>query len=203
MTTRHLDLGCGPTPRNPYRADEAHGLDIALPPGLSPDLFRRADLTYEPIPHPDSSFDSISAFDFLEHVPRVFPTVDGRSSRFPFIELMDEIWRVLKPAGRFYAITPGYPRPEAFQDPTHVNFITLKTHEYFCESPPKGRMYGFRGAFQALRVDWALLPQDFDAARGEMRWQEKFRRWRRKREGKESHIVWEFAAIKPKAADGR
>ena len=33
-------------------------------------FFRLANLSIDPIPHPDSSFDSISAFDFLEHVPR-------------------------------------------------------------------------------------------------------------------------------------
>jgi hypothetical protein len=27
--TRHLDLGCGPVPRNPYKQDELFGVDIA------------------------------------------------------------------------------------------------------------------------------------------------------------------------------
>ncbi|MBK9624661.1 MAG: hypothetical protein IPO38_08895 [Rhodocyclaceae bacterium] len=27
--TRHLDIGCGSTPRNPYQRTEAHGVDIA------------------------------------------------------------------------------------------------------------------------------------------------------------------------------
>ena len=95
MTTRHLDLGCGARPRNPYGRDELHGIDLA--PRHEPGAFevRRANLALEPIPYPDDHFDSVSAYDFLEHVPRVLPTADGRDTRFPFVELMNEVWRVL------------------------------------------------------------------------------------------------------------
>jgi SAM-dependent methyltransferase len=110
MVTRHLDLGCGGVPRNPYRRDEAHGIDIALAAGLDERLFRRANLSVEPIPHADASFESVSAFDFFEHVPRVLGTADSRGTRFPFIELMNEIHRILKPGGRLWALTPAYPR---------------------------------------------------------------------------------------------
>jgi len=196
-TTRHLDLGCGATPRNPYGRDEVHMIDIVAPEGVDAARFRSANLSLQPIPHEDSSFDSISAFDFLEHVPRLLATADGANTRFPFIELMNEIWRVLRPGGRFYAVTPGYPRAEAFQDPTHVNFITEKTHEYFCGERPMGRMYGFSGRFDALRAQWALLPQDFDAERGPIAWSERMKRKRHLRKGKMSHLLWEFAAVKP------
>jgi len=43
---------------------------------------------------------------------------------------MQEVWRVSKPSGRLYALTPRT-CAEAFQDPTHVNFITAMTHTYF------------------------------------------------------------------------
>ncbi|MDQ3205818.1 MAG: hypothetical protein M3Q40_04805 [Pseudomonadota bacterium] len=39
----------------------------------------------EPIPYPDGSFGSVSAYDFLEHVPRIFPSADGRATVFPFV----------------------------------------------------------------------------------------------------------------------
>jgi len=196
VTTRHLDLGCGPSPRNPYRCDEAHGVDIALPAGLDPARFRSANLSVEPIPHPDASFDTLSAFDFLEHVPRVLATPDGRGTRFPFIELMNEVHRVLKPGGRFYAVTPAWPRPEAFHDPTHVNFITRGTWEYFCGAQPLARMYGFTGRFDKLRNEWALHPEALtpDAQLGLAR---RFKRWRRERAGRLSHLIWEFACVKP------
>lgn len=198
MPTRHLDLGCGPTPRNPYRRDEAHGIDIALPAGLDPRFFRRANLAVEPIPHPDSSFDSVSAFDFLEHVPRVLGTADGRGTRFPFVELMSEVHRVLKPDGRFYAVTPAYPRPEAFHDPTHVNVVTDGTWAYFCGAAPPAAMYGYTGRFEMLRNDWVLHPEGLvpDAALSTLR---RFKRWRRARRGGLSHVAWEFACVKPAA----
>lgn len=198
MPTRHLDLGCGAKPRNPYHRDEAHGVDIALPPGLDPALFKSANLSLEPIPHPDSSFDSVSAFDFIEHVPRVLGTPDGRGTRFPFIDLMNEIHRVLKPGGRLYAVTPAFPSPAAFHDPTHVNTITAGTAGYFCGEAPEARMYGFTGRFEALRNDWGLHPEALDPA-AQFGLARRFKRWRRARMGRLSHLVWEFACVKPGA----
>ena len=61
---------------------------------------------------------------------------------------MNEIYRVLKPGGTFYAITPYYPRDEAFVDPTHVNIITNKTHTYFQAHNIKQECMGLRGALK-------------------------------------------------------
>ena len=44
---------------------------------------------------------------------------------------MNEIYRVLKPNGIFYGITPVYPKESVFVDPTHVNFITKNSFKYF------------------------------------------------------------------------
>ena len=66
---------------------------------------------------------------------------------------MNEIYRVLKPGGLFYASTPAFPSPEAFQDPTHVNIITDGTHEYFCGGNPDARIYGFTGQFVAIEAE--------------------------------------------------
>ena len=115
---------------------------------------RTANLALAPIPWPDGHFGSVSAFDFLEHVPRVLATADGSTTFFPFVKLMHEIWRVLAPAGLFYAITPGFPREEAFRDPTHVNYLSERSHEYFCGESPLGRMYGFAGEFRIVRTRW-------------------------------------------------
>ena len=196
MATRHLDLGCGPVPRNPYDHDEVHAVDLGTPAGLDPQRFRRANLSLEPIPHPDSSFDSVSAFDFLEHIPRVLVTADGRGTRLPFVELMDEIHRVLKPGGRFYALTPAFPREAAFLDPTHVNFIAEGTWEYFCGERPMARMYGYRGTFRMLRNEWGMVPEAF-SAQAAMVWSRRLRRWRLARLGRLSHLVWEFGCVKP------
>lgn len=160
----HLDLGCGKRPRNPYRRARVCGVDIRALSSSSDFEFRAANLNVDPIPYPDHHFGSISAFDFIEHVPRILGSADGRSTAFPFIRLMNEAWRVLAPGGRLYAVTPAYPHAEAFQDPTHVNIITERTHEYFCGDNPLGRMYGFTGHFVVRRAEWVRLHESFIAA---------------------------------------
>lgn len=144
--TRSLDMGCGSTPRNPFNADELFGVDIA--DGLGPNV-RRADLAVEPIPYESESFEFVSAYDFIEHLPRLVYAPHRRNS---FIEFMNEVWRVLKMGGHFVSSTPCYPNPEAFMDPTHVNIITDKTFiAYFDNVNRWAAMYGFTGAFAILQ----------------------------------------------------
>jgi SAM-dependent methyltransferase len=146
--TSTLDLGCGPFPKNPFQAEQVYGVDIFEDKNKS---IMRADLFKEPIPFPDNSFDFLTAFDFIEHVPRVIYCPD---LRFSFVKLMDEIYRVLKPKGKFLSFTPGYPWNGAFTDPTHVNFITLDTFPVYFGVNPLARMYGFKGSFEIERNDW-------------------------------------------------
>ena len=132
--TISLDLGCGETIRNPYQALQVIGLDI-----------QDADLAIEPIPHPDDYFDFVTAYDFLEHIPRLLYVPQRR---YPFVELMSEVWRVMKVGGKFLSSTPAFPHAPAFQDPTHVNIITPLTFaEYFDDEKTWAKMYGFKGKF--------------------------------------------------------
>ena len=147
--TRTLDLGCGTAPRNPFRAEVVCGVDLRAD---EPRQIRYADLAIEPIPFADASFDYLTAYDFIEHVPRV---LYAPARRAPFVELMNEIDRVLKPGGVLLAVTPAFPFTRAFQDPTHVNIITEDTFPaYFCGPEPQARMYGFRGGFALVRQGW-------------------------------------------------
>ena len=191
--TRHLDLGCGPRPRNPYVRDELFGVDIAPSDVTEKATIRKANLALHAIPFPDHYFDSVSAFDFLEHVPRIMPTADGLDTRFPFIELMNEVHRVLKPNGLFYALTPCYPSVEAFQDPTHVNIMTARTHLYFTGSSPLGRMYGFSGHFETRKAEWVVHKDALNPLKP-LTLSQLFRRLNYRLKGKFSHIAWEFAA---------
>jgi SAM-dependent methyltransferase len=197
MTTRHLDLGCGATPRNPYRQAEVHAIDLVRPQGVAADLFRVANLACQPIPYPEDTFASVSAYDFLEHVPRVLAAADGSGTVFPFVRLMDEIWRVLAPGGLFYALTPAVPAVAAFADPTHVNFISDETHSYFCGESPPARAYGFSGRFEARRAERAMIPEDLEPGT-RLSWSRAVKRAVRRARGRLSHVVWELEAVKPR-----
>ncbi|TAN09012.1 MAG: class I SAM-dependent methyltransferase [Rhodanobacteraceae bacterium] len=209
LPDRHLDLGCGKSPRNPYQRAQLCGVDIQPRDPAADFDCRTANLAIEPIPFPDNHFGSVSAFDFIEHIPRILVAPDRSGTRFPFVQLMGEIWRVLAPGGRFYALTPAYPHLEAFTDPTHVNIITVHTHEYFCGPEPLGRMYGFTGDFRALRVRWTLRGAAYGAIRGSAdnysaakRTARRLRalsRWMRGKQptAKPPYLLWELEATKP------
>jgi SAM-dependent methyltransferase len=196
--TRHLDLGCGPVPRNPYQRDELFGVDLSGSTDGGP--IRRANLVMQAIPFADNSFESVSAYDFLEHVPRVLPTADGQGTRFPFIELMNEVWRVLKPGGMLYAVTPVYPGKAAFQDPTHVNIMTVDTHAYFTRPQKMAAMYGFTGDFEARRVQLTRPNPAVAFIPPPSGWWERLRLAHRIRRGACGHLIWEFEAVKAAAS---
>ena len=151
---RTLDIGCGEFPRNLFESSNAFGCDIR---GSDDGSVLGVDLFNEPIPFPDKFFDYVTAYDFIEHVPRVLVSPTGKT-RFPFIDLMNEIYRVLKPGGIFFSKTPAFPSKEVFQDPTHVNIITEDTFPmYFCSDAQNGlhaKIYGFNGSFTLISQEW-------------------------------------------------
>jgi len=194
MKTKHLDIGCGSSPRNPYNQDELYGVDISIA-NADGEFFKSANLTLENIPFADDQFDSVSAFDFLEHVPRQLHSLSTGVSRVPFIELMNEVWRVLKPNGVFYALTPCFPHQSAFVDPTHVNYITDQTHKYFCGDTALGKMYGFTGDFKVIRSERVIPKDAFNPTSSFKSFVRKFHR-KIFKPADISHIVWVFVAIK-------
>lgn len=149
INKKHLDIGCGSNPRNPYHCEELYGVDI-LDQQMSGFNYQQCNVVLEKLPFDDSTFDSVSAYDFLEHIPR-FAIIDN-SSQFPFVNFMNEAHRVLKPGGIFYAITPCYPREEAFVDPTHTIILLLHVTTQV--------MYGFTGSFEVIRVQMAKVSQE-------------------------------------------
>jgi SAM-dependent methyltransferase len=196
-TTRHLDMGCGNRIRNPYQAQELYGVDFGC--SLPQERFRKADLSLDPLPFDDGFFDSVSAYDVLEHIPRVVcinapEAASGMKTRNCFIELMNEVWRVLKLSGRFYAVTPAFPSKKAFIDPTHVNFITDRTHHYFCGNHPLAGMYGFVGRFKCLRAKRIRQKYDFEPL--SLSPSQSLRKMVDFVGRKRHHMLWEFEAVK-------
>lgn len=144
--SKTLDLGCGKKPRNPFSAETIFGVDIGT---IHVQNVIQVDLSQSPIPFEDGFMDYVTAFDFIEHIPRV---VYLPNLRFSFVELMNEVHRVLKPGGIFLAQTPIYPFSACFTDPTHVNPVTSETFSlYFDDKQKWGAMYGFKGSFSVRR----------------------------------------------------
>ena len=127
-----LNLGCGEK-RLPEH------INIDLRPGPAVDVV--ADCLR--LPFADNSAEAVRAFDFLEHVAN-----DRR------IQIIEEIWRVLKDGGLFEHLTPSTDGRGAFQDPTHLSFWNLNSWFYFCPSMVSGRrFYGIKAAFQPHKLE--------------------------------------------------
>lgn len=148
VNTSTLDIGCGLNPKNPFNAEQIYGIDIRE--SDNPNI-KKADLNVEAIPFNDKTFDYVTAFDFIEHIPRILYMPNRR---FPFVELMNEVYRVLKPNGIFFSFTPAFPMAPAWRDPTHVNIITDETFTmYFCKPELGAKMYGFSGNFSLVKQE--------------------------------------------------
>lgn len=156
MTTS-VDLGSGNNPKNPFKADVVIGCDIN---NFNRDDIKVCILGYDSLPFGDNEIDYFTAFDLFEHIPKFDSQI---LFKYPFIFLMNEIWRSLRPGGKLYAEMPTYPNMNLFTDPTHVNYITPESARYFArEVTGDGHImgddrleyckgYGFVGKFLALR----------------------------------------------------
>lgn len=146
-----IDLGCGGSPRNKFNIPDILGVDLHSADSGSVVV---ADLSREPIPAGDRRQQLVTAFDFLEHIPRWERATEGLRS--PFLDLMNDVHRVLEPGGLFYAETPAFPMAEAFQDPTHVNIVTPKTFSHYLAGPAWARQYGYTGRFKLVFMGWRV-----------------------------------------------
>jgi len=132
-----LHLGCGRTNLEKY-----FGLDIEGYDGV--DMVADAE---EVLPIPDNTFDHAYAQDFLEHL------VPQKS-----IHIMEEIYRVLKPGGKFQFTVPSTDGNNiaAFQDPTHYSFWNEMKFRYFLgeESGISFRpIYDIKCHFKVLKLE--------------------------------------------------
>ncbi len=146
----NVDLGCG------FRKTGNLGIDVT-PDRTNADLICR--LGFEPIPLDDEIADSIYCRDFLEHIPKAYYSENDKKLRYPIIDLMNEVWRILKPGGTFTSLTPCYPNPEVHRDPTHLSVWTLESMQYFCGKYPVAELYGIKTKFELVenRLDGFYL----------------------------------------------
>lgn len=71
-----------------------------------------------PWPFKENEFDLVFAHNVLEHL-------DNQ------VEVMQEIWRLLKPKGRIVITVPYFRSVDAFTDSTHKHFFTTQSLDYY------------------------------------------------------------------------
>ena len=127
----NLNLGSG------YRPLEGY-VNIDNRAEVNPDLI--CDII-DGFSYPDNSVDMVRAYDFLEHIP-IGKTID----------VINEIWRVLKPEGLFDSLTPSTDGRGAFQDPTHVSFWNQNSWRYYSD-PAHRHLYGIVADFEIEKIE--------------------------------------------------
>jgi SAM-dependent methyltransferase len=110
------------------------------------------DLNVRPLPFADDTFDTIRAFDVLEHL--------GRQGDYrAFFDEWSEWWRLLKPGGIFYGISPHWSSAWAWLDPGHTRamgpelFLFLSQPNYEVEvgyTPMSDYRFCFRADFDLI-----------------------------------------------------
>jgi len=128
-----LNLGCG------LKHSHIPGaINIDNREEVEPDLLCNV---LDGLPYGDNSVDMIRADDFLEHIP------NGKT-----IQVIEEIWRVLKPGGIFESSTPSTDGRGAFQDPTHVSFWNRNSWLYYSD-PAYRNLYSIKADFEIESIE--------------------------------------------------
>ena len=127
-----INLGSGNRPMQGYE-------NIDIQERVNPDLV--CDVTMG-LPYGDNSVDEVRAFDFLEHI-----------ERDDVINVITEIWRVLKPGGRFESFTPDAEFGQGFfQDPTHRSPWVENSWLYYSDEAHRN-LYGIEANFQIDKIE--------------------------------------------------
>ena len=158
---KKLELGCGNNSRNIDGYE-----NICVDMFASPHTNHIVKLGFEKLPLNNDDFDLVQAFDVFEHIPRVVfypPTKIFDEFRehslfyeriYPFIDMMNEIFRVLKHGGILYIETPG--SEEAFlRDPTHINRLSDDWYHYFSQND---NLYAVQ---DLISTNFELLSQEY------------------------------------------
>lgn len=140
-----LDLGCGNNLQPGFT-----GVDITKK-GTKADI--EHNLMEFPWPFKDSSVKEMFCSHYIEHIPH------GDGYHDPLFQFMDEIYRILKPKGTITFVAPYYTSVRAFQDPTHLRFISEPMFLYFQKAWRKMNKlehYPVKCNFEVIKVDHAV-----------------------------------------------
>lgn len=109
------------------------------------------DIAQIPLPMDDNSCDEIHAYDVLEHV--------GRQGdwRF-FFDQWSDFYRILKPGGVFYGISPHWSSPWCWMDPGHTRamgpeafiFLSQPSYSQIGKSPMTDYRFAYSGDFDLI-----------------------------------------------------
>ena len=126
-----IDLGAGRVKRPGYLS-----IDRQKTPGIHVvcDVEKR-------LPFRDNSIDEVFSRHLFEHVRNLIP-------------LFEEVHRICKPRARVIINVPYYTSIKSYKDPTHVNWFTENTFEYFEGKDWENFEFPFRGAFRIIKIDY-------------------------------------------------
>ena len=126
---KRINIGCGMDYRQGW-------LNTDLSPTAKCDVVH--DIRSEHLPVEDGEVDLVYASGVLEQI------LLNEHLLFAF----NEVWRVLKPGGRFEIVVPNSEYPIGNQDPMDCRKFVPKTFQYFIKDAREyklyGSVYGFR-----------------------------------------------------------
>jgi SAM-dependent methyltransferase len=133
--TATLDLGAGTAERHPgaVRLDRARSVD----PHVVADLDRGG------LPFRAGVFQTVAAYDVVEHVADL-------------VALVSEVHRVLRPGGLFLVTTPHFSSANAYTDPTHRRALALRSFDHFADD--NSLAYSSRPRFEIRTANLIFRP---------------------------------------------
>lgn len=150
-----LDLGCGANLQPGWVGMDIRSLDH------DPARFLCHDIEATPWPLPDDCADIIQASHIMEHVSAVSYRLENGElvRRNGFIDVMNEMWRVLCHEGQVW-VTGPYGWSHGFiQDPTHVKPLNESLFTYFTPRDWTGAPSGLYGIYEPRPWRWQQPPQ--------------------------------------------
>lgn len=120
-STKSLHVACG---RDKYTG--AVGVDI----NPASDAEVKHDLNRFPYPFGDGEFDTAICVSAMEHLADT-------------VGAMKELYRILRPGGRLFIVTPHFSDAGSWIDPTHSHHFSARSFDYFIDGTALFGQYGY------------------------------------------------------------